>query len=235
MGRRSRRWPPRIGAAARRGSPVTLEPGGQIELSTPPADDVVAAVAALRADREVLRRPLREPGFGAAPLGADLARPVHADQPGPPLPRDGGSTSTRSAAPASGKEMMSATAALQVNLDAGPADGWERAAGADPVDGADAGRRSRPPRPTSAGRTSGWHSMRQGTWQGIDHGRSDPVPPGEPTDGVGDLRPDAPVMLVRDGGRAGARHATRVSFAAVAARRRPVRAAGRRWPTSTTT
>ena len=80
----------------------------------------------------------------------------------------------------SGKAMMSATAALQVNLDAGPAAGWQRPAGAD---------RSMVPMlvaasstsPYLGGTSSGWHSMRQGTWQGIDHGRSDPVPRGEPT------------------------------------------------------
>ncbi len=62
-----------------------------------------------------------------------------------------------------------------------------------------AGRARRPPRRTSAGGRSGWHSMRQGTWQGIDHGRSDPF------SGASRRRPgrstpcSAPVMLVRDG------------------------------------
>lgn len=58
------------------GSSVTFEPGGQIELSTPPHPDLVACVTALRADREALRGALAAAGFGAAPLGADPARPV---------------------------------------------------------------------------------------------------------------------------------------------------------------
>ena len=65
------------------GSPVTLEPGGQIELSTPPAADLAAAVAALRADSDALRAQLREAGFGAAALGSDLARPVSRINPSP--------------------------------------------------------------------------------------------------------------------------------------------------------
>ena len=88
VARRSRRWWP-VCRAMPSGSRVTLEPGGQIELSTPPAADVVAAVAALQADREVLRAGLAAAGFGAAPLGADPARPVRAGQPERTLRRDG--------------------------------------------------------------------------------------------------------------------------------------------------
>ena len=81
-------------------SRVTLEPGGQIELSTPPAEDVVSSVAALRADRQVLRAQLLEAGFGAAPLGADLARPVAQDRTRVLATARWRSTSTRSASPA---------------------------------------------------------------------------------------------------------------------------------------
>ena len=192
------------------GSLVTLEPGGQIELSTPPGADVVAAVAALRADREVLRTRLRESGFGAAPLGADLARPIERINPASrylameehfdALGSDG-----------SGKAMMSATAALQVNLDAGPAAGWEDRLSL---------IRSMVPMlvalsstsPYLGGVSSGWHSMRQGTWNGIDHGRSDPVPSGEPTSAWADYALNAPVMLVRTGDELRS-VTTRVTFA----------------------
>ena len=169
---------------------VTLEPGGQIELSTPPGDDVVSAVAALRADREVLRTRLREQGFGAAPLGTDLARPVARINPGPRYLAMEQHFDALGCAGA-GKEMMTATAALQVNLDAGPASGWSERLSL---------IRTLVPMlvavsstsPYLGGHTSGWHSMRQGTWQGIDHGRSDPVPEGEPDRGLGDLRPRTP-------------------------------------------
>src|SRR3954466_7013947 len=64
------------------GSALTLEPGGQVELSGPPLPDVAAAVAALRADRVVLAaalaadRPGLAPGGRAPPpVGADPLRP----------------------------------------------------------------------------------------------------------------------------------------------------------------
>ncbi|MCW2762689.1 MAG: hypothetical protein JWR85_2890 [Marmoricola sp.] len=179
------------------GSLVTLEPGGQIELSTPPAAGVVAAVAALQADREVLRARLGEAGFGAAPLGADLARPVERINPSPRYLAMEQHFDALGCA-GSGKSMMSATAALQVNLDAGPASGWQDRL---------ALIRSMVPMlvaasatsPYLGGSTSGWHSMRQGTWQGIDHGRSDPVPRGEPTAAWAEYALRAPVMMVRSG------------------------------------
>ncbi len=190
--------------------PVTLEPGGQIELSTPPADGVVAAVAALRADEEVLRDRLRESGFGAVALGTDPARPVARINPGPRYHAMEAHFDALGCAGA-GKEMMSATAALQVNLDAGPAAGWGDRLNL---------IRSLVPMlvaasstsPYLGGRSSGWHSMRQGIWQGIDHARSDPMPGGEPTDAWAGYALDAPVMLVDSGGQL--RPVTsRVSFA----------------------
>jgi glutamate--cysteine ligase len=179
------------------GSLVTLEPGGQIELSTPPAADLTSSVAALQADREVLRAGLLDVGFGAAPLGADLARPVQRVNPGARYTAMEQHFDALGFA-GSGNAMMSATAALQVNVDAGPASGWEDRLGL---------IRSLVPMlvaassssPYLGGETSGWHSMRQGTWQGIDHGRSDPVPEGEPTTAWASYALSAPVMLVREG------------------------------------
>ena len=179
------------------GSSVTFEPGGQVELSTPPADCLVDAVAAMRTDVAVLRARLRVAGYGAAGLGSDLARAPRRINP-----------HTRYLAmeqhfdalgfAGSGMEMMTATAALQVNLDAGPASAWQERLGL---------VRTMVPMlvaasstsPWLGGRTSGWHSMRQGTWQGIDHGRSDPVPLGDPVTAWTTYALEAPVMLVRDG------------------------------------
>ena len=45
-----------------------------MELSTPPTVGVAASVAALRADRAVLRDALAAAGHGTAPLGSDPAR-----------------------------------------------------------------------------------------------------------------------------------------------------------------
>ena len=191
-------------------SPVTLEPGGQIELSTPPADDVVGAVAALRADREVLRRRLHDAGFGAAPLGTDLARPVARINPGARYQAMETHFDAVGCAGA-GQAMMTATAALQVNVDAGPESGWQSRLALVrtlvPVLLAASSTS-----PYLAGEASGWHSMRQGTWQGIDRGRSDPVPAGDPSEAWAGYALDAPVMLVSAGGQL--RPVTsRVSFA----------------------
>ena len=181
------------------GSSVTLEPGGQVELSTPPLPDVVAAVTALRADRAALAVGLAEAGLGAAPLGTDPARePVRVN----PQPRYAAMERHFDAVGcgAPGRAMMTATAAIQVNLDAGPAEGW--------ADRFDLLHSLAPVlvavSATSAylaGRASGWHSMRQQAWSGIDHGRTGPVPGGAPGERWADYALAAPVMMVRDGDR----------------------------------
>ena len=179
------------------GSSVTVEPGGQVELSTPPGADVVQAVADLRTDREVLGSALAEAGYGAVPVGADLARPVQRVNPGARYAAMEEHFDALGCA-GSGQAMMSATAALQVNLDAGPAAGWEQRL---------ALVRAMVPMlvalsatsPYLGGQSSGWHSMRQGTWQGIDHARSDPFSAGEPASAWAFYALSAPVMLVRDG------------------------------------
>ena len=204
------------------GSSVTFEPGGQVELSTPPATGLVEAVTALRTDVTALRSQLHAAGYGAAALGSDLARAPRRINP-----------HTRYLAmeehfdalgfAGSGMEMMTATAALQVNLDAGPASGWQARVGL---------VRTMVPMlvaasstsPWLGGRTSGWHSMRQGTWQGIDHGRSDPVPLGDPVNAWATYALEAPVMLVRDGDGAGPGHRADPV--------RPVAARSRPWPTA---
>jgi glutamate--cysteine ligase len=177
------------------GSSVTLEPGGQIELSTPPLADVVAAITALRLDREVLRATLRAHGYGAAPLGADPARPVRRTNPHPRYAAMERHFEARGCG-GPGRSMMSATAALQVNLDAGPAEGWSSRiahmrALVPMLVAASAGS------PYLGGRSSGWHSMRQETWHGIDAGRSDPIPVGEPTVAWALYTLNAPVMLLQ--------------------------------------
>ena len=193
------------------GSLVTLEPGGQIELSTPPAPDVVSSIAALQADRAVLRSALATAGFGAAPIGADPARPLRRINPhGRYVAMQQHFAAVGCAEP--GLAMMTATAALQVNLDAGPAAGWGQRLGRirelGPVLVALSACS-----PYLAGTASGWRSMRQEAWHGIDHSRSDPVSGDDPAAAWANYALQAPVMLVRDG--AGATPVTaRVPFAA---------------------
>lgn len=176
------------------GSSITLEPGGQIELSTTPHPDLVASVTALQTDREALRQSLKAAGYGAAPLGTDPARPVRRTNPHEryvAMERHFEALGY----PGPGRAMMSATAALQINLDAGPATGWSDRL---------AHIRALVPMlvaasatsPYLGGRSSGWHSMRQETWHGIDPGRSDPISSGDPTEAWADYALHAPVMLV---------------------------------------
>jgi glutamate--cysteine ligase len=180
-----------------RGSSVTVEPGGQLELSTPPEPDVAAAVRTLRTDESMLRATLAVDGYGVAALGADPARPVHRIN-----PSDRYVAMERHFAALGcdqpGRAMMSATAALQVNVDAGPAAAWTPRLGLirdlGPVLVAAAASSSH-----LAGRSSGWRSMRQQVWHGIDHRRSDPVAGREPTAAWASYALAAPVMLVRDG------------------------------------
>ncbi len=180
------------------GSRVTVEPGGQVELSTPPGFGAAAAIAQLKADRAVLTRALAEAGFGAAPLGTDPARPVRRINPSERYLAMERHFSAVGCAE-SGREMMSATAALQVNVDAGPAAGWtervSRIRRLGPVLVAASACS-----PLLAGRSSGWHSMRQQAWRGIDATRPPPFQHRDPRVAWADYALGAPVMLVRDEG-----------------------------------
>jgi glutamate--cysteine ligase len=193
------------------GSAVTVEPGGQIELSTPPLADAVAAVRGLLADVATLRTHLAGQRLGAAALGADPARPLRRVNPG-----------TRYVAMeqhldavgcgAAGRAMMTATAALQVNLDAGPEQGWAERLDAlhalVPVLVAASAAS-----PYLAGRASGWQSMRREAWLGIDGARTGAMATGDPVTAWADYALGAPVMMVRDGDQTRPL-TTRVSFAA---------------------
>lgn len=178
------------------GSSVTVEPGGQIELSTTPRDDVGAVVAALRSDREALRASLAEAGLGAAPLGTDPVRPVQRVNPQPRYAAMEEHFEGTGCAGA-GRAMMTSTAALQVNLDAGPEEGWaarlELVHSLVPVLVALSATS-----PYLAGRASGWHSMRQQSWQGIDCRRAGPIGPGDPAAAWAVYALAAPVMLLRE-------------------------------------
>lgn len=178
------------------GSLVTVEPGGQLELSTPPYDDAALAVAALALDLAELRSCVATYGFGLAPLGTDPAREPRRVNPGARYRAMERHFEARDCL-TEGRSMMSGTAALQVNLDAGPAAGWaERFAhlcGLVPVLVA-LSSTSR----WLGGRRSGWHSMRQGIWQGIDPDRTGPCGcDPDPAAAWAHYALDAPVMLVR--------------------------------------
>lgn len=185
------------------GSRVTVEPGGQVELSGPPAPGVAAAVAALRTDRAVLATELAGAGLGLAMLGADPLRPPARLNPAPRYAAMAEHFAAVGCA-AAGLEMMTTTASLQVNLDAGPEAGWrDRLALAHrlgPVLVAISACS-----PLLTGRSTGWRSTRQRIWGELDQARCGPLlGGGNPAGEWAAYALSAPVMLIRDPADGGA-------------------------------
>jgi glutamate--cysteine ligase len=180
-------------------SRVTVEPGGQLELSTDPRPDVEAAVRTLTADIAAMKETLAPMGYGAAALGADPARPLGRVNPNPRYAAMERHFAARGYA-RSGAAMMTATAALQVNLDAGTPEAWTSRMALlrvlTPLFAAISANS-----PWLAGASSGWRSMREQSWLGVDRRRSDPIPAGPPTAAWADYALEAPVMLVRTADR----------------------------------
>ncbi|MCH9733796.1 MAG: ergothioneine biosynthesis glutamate--cysteine ligase EgtA [Actinomycetia bacterium] len=179
------------------GSVVTVEPGGAVELSGPPLSDAATAISAMRSDRAVLCASFGQAGLGLALLGADPLRPPARVNPG--LRYQAMETFFRaSETGAAGAAMMTSTASIQVNVEAGPRAGW-----------ADRVRLAHALGPTMIamaanspmldGRFTGWRSTRQRVWSQLDSARCGPILGESGEDPANDwtryaLR--APVMLV---------------------------------------
>lgn len=95
-------------------SRITLEPGGAVELSGPPADGPVAAIAAMSADRAVLHAAFAEAGLGLLLLGADPLRRPQRINPGDRYAAMEQFFAASGTAEA-GDAMMTSTASIQVN------------------------------------------------------------------------------------------------------------------------
>jgi len=165
---------PGIVAAAAGRSAVTLEPGGQVELSGVPAPDIATSVAEIRLDAVRTRLALAELGLGLAYAGADPLRPPRRVNPRPRYrAMEEHFIATSRAAP--GAVMMNSTAAMQVNLQAGPQDGWpERVARAYRLGPTMVAISASSP--WLQGRDTGWKSARQRAWSGLDQRACGPVP-----------------------------------------------------------
>jgi glutamate--cysteine ligase len=178
-------------------SAVTVEPGGAVELSGPPADGPLPAITAMAADRAVLTAAFAEAGLGLVLLGADPLRPPKRINPGrryQAMERFFAESGTAEA----GAAMMTSTASVQVNLDAGPRDGWAgrvrltHALG--PTMIAIAANS-----PLLAGQFTGWRSSRQQVWSQLDSARCGPILTASDDDPATDWARyalKAPVMLV---------------------------------------
>lgn len=165
-------------AAAAEGGPlpeggaVSFEPGGQLELDTPPHLGLDTACAKTAADAAEVSRRMEKVGVALVPLGLDAVRTprrvLESD-------RYDAMEAAFDAAGPHGRRMMCNTAALQVNLDLGPvpADRWRLVHALGPTMvacfanspfGAENG----------VGRPSGWVANRLATWWGIDPSRTAP-------------------------------------------------------------
>jgi glutamate--cysteine ligase len=180
------------------GSPITIEPGGAVELSGLPADSALTAIHAMQADRAVLRAEFARHGLGLVLLGADPLRPPKRVNPGDryrAMERFFAASGTTDA----GAAMMTSTASVQVNLDAGPRAGWSdrvRLAHALGPTMIAISANS----PVLGGEFSGWRSTRQRVWSKLDSARTGPVlgaSGGDPADDWVSYALKAPVMLVQ--------------------------------------
>lgn len=163
------------------GSTVTFEPGGQLEVSSPPGRGPQAACDVMADDVAVVSAAAQGIGVELVGLGLDPRRRGHRVVDGPRyrameayLDLDG----------PSGRRMMCDTAALQVNLDIGveasQARRWRLAHDLGPVVlGAFANS------PLAGDRPHGWRSGRAAAWAGIDATRTGPAHANGDQDPVG--------------------------------------------------
>lgn len=149
-----------------RGSAVTVEPGGQVELATPPCDPWWDALDVLRVDGAALRDRLRAVGIATVAAGVDpfrepartLTQPRY-DAMQAYFDRDG----------PHGRRMMSSCAAIQLNVDCGDARTQARRwRVAHRVGPALAAAFACSPDPVS-------RSERLANWHAVDPGRTSPV------------------------------------------------------------
>lgn len=154
-------------------SAVTVEPGGAVELSGPPELGVTAAVGAIARDQAVLSKSFEAAGLGLVSLGADPLRPAKRVNPGARY-RAMERFFTASNTGVAGAAMMTSTASVQVNLDAGPQAGWadrvRLAHALGPVMVAISANS-----PLLSGEFSGWRSTRQRGWSQLDSARCGPI------------------------------------------------------------
>jgi glutamate--cysteine ligase len=154
-----------------RGGVVTVEPGGQVEISTPPAESGAALRAATDADIHVLAGLLARQGLRLCPHGIDPHRPTRRVL---RTPRYDAMANAFARLGVAGGTMMSATAAVQVCLDAGEPDQvparWETVHDLGPPLVALFATSRR-----QAGADTGWASARMRASIGVDPARTGPV------------------------------------------------------------
>jgi ergothioneine biosynthesis glutamate--cysteine ligase EgtA len=185
------------------GARITMEPGGQLELSSPPAENLGELVSITLADLAALRDAAAETGLELCGYGLDPLRlpPRVLDQPRYAamerfFERDG----------QWGRQMMCGTASVQVCVDAGDDSGgqsgyqarWRMLHAIGPVLVAAFANS-----PLRDGRPTGWRSARQQIWAHLDPSRTRaPRPDQDPRAAWSTYALDAAVMCIREPGSA---------------------------------
>jgi ergothioneine biosynthesis glutamate--cysteine ligase EgtA len=181
------------------GASLTAEPGGQLELSSLPADSLAGCVAATITDMTALRAAADAAGLELAGYGLDPLRPPRRVL---DLPRYAAMEAFFDRSGPWGRQMMCGTASVQVCLDAGDdGDGftgyryrWRLVHALGPVLVAAFANS-----PLRRGRPTGWRSSRQQVWAYMDPGRTRPLDSHpDPRDAWAAYALDAELMLVRD-------------------------------------
>lgn len=178
------------GAAFPNRSTLTFEPGGQLELSTPPSPTIDGACETAAADLAAASTAADSIGVHLVGLGTDPLRPSTRVVDSPryrAMERYFGS-----GGPA-GQRMMCNTAAVHVNVGTGPTDDdaarqWRVAHDLGPTLGAAFANS-----PLLDRRPSGFKSSRLAAWWAMDGTRTAPVAPAS----WGDYVLDAKIMLIR--------------------------------------
>jgi glutamate--cysteine ligase len=189
-------------AALPSGSMLTTEPGGQLELSSAPADSLGECVTAVRQEMTTLRDAVGRAGLSLQGYGYDPIRPPRRVL---DLPRYAAMEEFFDRSGPWGRQMMCNTASVQVCLDAGqdtPVTGgyrwrWRLAHQIGPVLVAAFANS-----PLRQGRPSGWRSTRQEVWAHLDPGRTRPPADcdGDPRDTYAAYALNAELMVVRRDG-----------------------------------
>lgn len=183
------------------GSSLTTEPGGQLELSSLPADSLADCVRDAVGDMTALRAAAAEAGLELAGIGLDpyrLPRRILR------LPRYAAMEAFFDRDGPWGRQMMCATASVQVCLDAGDDSDtqagyryrWRLLHAIGPVLVAAFANS-----PLREGRPTGWKSSRQQVWAHMDASRTKPPEVnGDPRADWAGYALDAQVMCVRSEG-----------------------------------
>ncbi|MGP4051059.1 ergothioneine biosynthesis glutamate--cysteine ligase EgtA [Streptomyces sp. 2A115] len=179
-------------------SALTVEPGGQLELSSAPAASLMECIGSVSADLEAVRASLREAGLALSGLGQDPWNPpsrfLHE-------PRYDAMERYLDRTGPEGRAMMCTSASVQVCLDAGYEEPgplghgrrWWLAHQLGAVLVAAFAHS-----PMAEGQRTGWRSTRQSLWTAMEPGRTSAPPlDGDPRTAWAQHVLDSPVMCVR--------------------------------------